>query len=68
MQSVKHFYLTDVLHLSCKNVQNASYKPKIYYNTVLLWYIFMPWWGVVYIIKQMSGSENQAICSIHTPT
>ena len=61
LQGVKHFYLTDRFILSCKNVQYTSYHLKIQYNTVLLFFILPG--GIVYIIKQMSGSENQAICS-----
>ena len=48
--------MTDRFILSCKNVQKASYTKK---DTV---------WGMVYISKQVFGSENQAICSIHIST
>ena len=57
ISSVKHFHFTDNYYLSCKNVRNTSYIIKILYIG-----------GIVYILEQMFGSENQAICSIHTST
>ena len=41
---------------------------KRYHNTVLLWCIFMPVGGVVYILGQATGSQERHIWCSHTST
>ena len=47
-------------------IHNIQVTPKIYNNTILLWYVSM--WGCIYIIFHRGFYPRVGMCSTHTPT
>ena len=58
--------IIQLVNITCKNVQKASYTQKTYNNIILLWHVSM--WGCIYIIFHRGFCPRVGMCSTYTPT